>query len=234
VTTDIAGNLHRVRERIEKALDRSGRPGAEVVLVAVTKTLPVETVSRAIAAGQLEFGENRIQEAEGKIPHLAGTAPVRWHLIGHLQSNKARRAAELFDMIHSVDSAKLAGRLDQACAALGKVLPVLLQVDLGEEETKFGVSRAGLRDLARALSECRSLKLNGLMTIPPFLEDPEQVRPFFRELRRLRDSLEQERPGCLGDGHLSMGMTHDLEAAILEGATIVRVGTAIFGERAHG
>jgi len=233
-TTEIAANLERVRERIEQTLAKCGRPGGSVLLVAVSKTFPAEAIAAAAHVGQADFGENRVQEAEVKIPRLRDTPSLRWHLVGHLQSNKARRAAELFDVIHSLDSLKLARRLDQACAELGRTLSVLLQVDLGEEETKFGADRNEVGELVGSIATLEHLRLDGLMTIPPFLEDPEEVRPYFAQLRVLRDSLEESRPGCLGLRHLSMGMSHDLEAAIVEGATIVRVGTAIFGERAYG
>jgi pyridoxal phosphate enzyme (YggS family) len=228
---EIAANLSRIREKIAEASLRCGRSPDEVTLIAVTKTVPPETVREAIAAGHLRFGENRVQEAEDKIGRLRDAADLQWHLIGHLQSNKAKRAAELFDWIHSLDSLKLAQKLDQACAPLGKRLPVLLQVDLGEEETKFGAARDQAREIVGAVSELQWLRLEGLMSIPPFFENPERVRPFFAELRELRDALEAESPGCLGVGHLSMGMTNDFDVAIQEGATMVRIGTAIFGER---
>jgi len=234
VDSETAVNLRQIRRRIDEALLECGRPAGDAILVAVTKTFPADVISRAIAAGHQDFGENRVQEAEEKIPRLADAPRLRWHLVGHLQSNKARRAAELFDVIHSVDSVKLAQKLDRACLDLGKRLSVLIQVDLGQEESKSGVSRAMIRETVSALSGFKNLALNGLMTIPPFFEDPEDVRPFFTELRTLRDSLEAERPGCLGDRHLSMGMSHDFHIAIQEGATMVRIGTAIFGERGGG
>ena len=230
---DIATNLQRLRDRIADTCSRCGRSAGDVTLLAVSKTFPVETVARAVAAGQLDFGENRVQEAEGKILRLRPMPGLRWHLVGHLQSNKARLAAELFDCIHSVDSVRLAGRLDQACEALDKSISVLLQVDLGEEETKFGAARGEVRDIVAAVSGMRRLKLDGLMTIPPFFDEAEKVRPFFSELYRIRSTLEAEQPGCLGRGHLSMGMSQDFEVAIEEGATIIRIGTAIFGERSH-
>jgi len=228
---EIAANLNRIREKIAEAALRCGRSPECVTLIAVTKTVPPETVREAIAAGHLRFGENRVREAEDKIGRLRDAAGLQWHLIGHLQSNKARRAAELFDWIHSVDGLKLAQKLDQACASLEKRLPVLLQVDLGEEDTKFGAARDEVREIVGGFSELQCLKLEGLMSIPPFFEDPERARPFFAELRELRDALQAESPGCLGGGHLSMGMTNDFDVAIREGATMVRVGTAIFGER---
>jgi pyridoxal phosphate enzyme (YggS family) len=151
--------------------------------------------------------------------------------VGHLQSNKARRAAELFDVVHSLDSVRTAGRLCQTCRDLDKSLSVLVQVDLGREKTKFGVLPDEVLPLVAAISGMEGLKLNGLMTLPPFFDDPERARPYFRQLRELRDRLELQEPGCLGLQHLSMGMSNDFEVAISEGATIVRVGTAIFGER---
>ncbi len=179
----------------------------------------------------LRFGENRVQEAESKILHFRPISKLEWHLVGHLQSNKAKRAAELFDVIHSVDSLKLADRLSQACEELGKVLSVLIQVDLGGEVTKFGAEPAAIMEIAGAASELKGIRIDGLMTIPPFFEDPDLSRPYFARLRELRDKLESEMPGCLGQKHLSMGMSHDFEAAIQEGASIVRIGTAIFGTR---
>ncbi len=230
---DIGNNIHSVRERIAKAAARCGRSEAEIALLAITKTVHEESLSQAIAAGIRRFGENRVQEAEGKILHFRADPELEWHLVGHLQSNKAGRAADLFHVIHSVDSARLAARLDQACMESGRVLSVLIQVDLGGEETKFGAPAPQIGDLAEAVSNLKHLRLDGLMTIPPFFDDPDKARPYFARLRQIRESLESEKPGCLGRRHLSMGMSHDFEAAILEGATIVRVGTAIFGARPH-
>ena len=178
-----------------------------------------------------KFGENRVQEAEGKIPYFRDILKLEWHLVGHLQSNKTRRAAELFDVIHSIDSVKLASRLNQASLEIGKTLSVLLQVDLAGEETKFGADPVQIREIVEAISGFTGIRLDGLMTIPPFFEDPEQARPYFAKLRELREMLESEQPGCLGLRHLSMGMSNDFEAAIREGATIIRIGTAIFGSR---
>jgi pyridoxal phosphate enzyme (YggS family) len=184
-----------------------------------------------VDAGHLRFGENRVQEAEAKIHALRNTPGIEWHLVGHLQSNKARRAAELFDVVHSLDTEGLAEKLSEACARAGRRLTVLLQLDLGNEMTKFGAEPDQARRIIAAVSRLQGLKLDGLMTLPPFFEDQERVRPFFARLRKLRDVLETEQPGCLGRGHLSMGMSHDFEVAIQEGATIVRIGTAIFGSR---
>jgi hypothetical protein len=223
--------VRRVRERIEKAARRGDRLPAEITLLAVSKTHPVAAIQTAINAGLTEFGENRVQEAEEKIPSLDRDS-VRWHLIGHLQSNKARRAVELFDVIHSLDSASLAHRLDRICQDVNREsLPVLIQVDLGHEVTKSGVDAGSIRGLIAEIGQCSRLRLTGLMTLPPWFEEVERVRPYFRRLRELRDELRAE--GAFKDrpGELSMGMTHDFEVAIEEGATIVRVGTAIFGER---
>jgi pyridoxal phosphate enzyme (YggS family) len=229
--SDIRSNLERVRRRIEQAAVACGRSASEVALVAIGKTFPPEALAEAVAAGQLRLGENRVQEAEAKIRRLSSGPRIEWHLVGHLQTNKARRAAELFDVIHSVDSLKLAAKLDAAAMELGRKLSVLVQVELGGEATKSGVDRAGLEALVDGFAEFCALRLDGLMTLPPFSDDPEHARPYFRELRELRDRLEDRRPNCLGQRHLSMGMSHDFESAIAEGATLVRVGTAIFGAR---
>lgn len=227
----LRARLQEVRARIDAAALRSNRRPEDITLVAVSKTHPAEIIREAIAAGAADLGENRVQEAESKIPEV-GRHAARWHLIGHLQSNKARRAVELFDVIHSLDSVALAQRLDRMCVELSRQeLPVLIQVDLGREATKSGVEEAEVLQVVEALNQCERLRLAGLMTLPPYFETAEQVRPFFRKLRELRDELSSR--GAFGDlpGQLSMGMTHDYEIAIEEGATIVRVGTAIFGAR---
>jgi PLP dependent protein len=231
--SEIAQNLQRIRERIAGAALACGRSPLEITLLAISKTFPIEAVTQAIEAGQHHFGENRVQEAEAKIPAFRADSRLSWHLVGHLQSNKVRRAAELFDTIHSLDSIKLAMKLSEAGLARGRPISVLLEVKLGEEETKSGTARREVRDIVSAARGLPGLRLNGLMTIPPFFDDPEQTRPFFAELRQLKDTLEREHPGCLGEQHLSMGMSHDFEVAICEGATILRIGTAIFGERRH-
>lgn len=223
--------LERVHERMAEAASRANRQPGDVKLVAVSKTHPVEIIREAIAAGVTDLGENRVQEAEAKIPEV-GRQAARWHLIGHLQSNKARRAVELFDVIHSLDSAALARRLDRACGEAGRQeLPVLIQIDLGQEATKSGAAEREVPEIIDAIRQSPGLRLTGLMTLPPYFDDPEQARPFFRRLRELRDELRAQ--GVFGDtsGELSMGMTHDYEVAIEEGATMVRVGTAIFGAR---
>lgn len=229
----IERNIRSVQNRIIDAAAASGRSPEEITLLAISKTFPVESISRAAAAGLSRFGENRVQEAEKKILHFRERFDFEWHLVGHLQTNKARRAAELFDCIHSLDSMRLAEKLNQVCLETGKKLSVLLQVDLGREETKFGAGQESVREIMEALSLHEGLRLDGMMTIPPFFEDPEQVRPYFVRLRELRDALESEQPGCLGRRHLSMGMSHDFETAIREGATIVRIGTSIFGSRPY-
>jgi PLP dependent protein len=229
--TGLVARIEDVRGKIAAAATRCQRSPEAITLVAVSKTHPADSVREAIAAGVADFGENRVQEAESKIPEVGRNA-ARWHLIGHLQSNKARRAVELFDVIHSLDSVSLARRLDRVCEELDrKELPVLIQVDLGHEATKAGIEETAVRELAEAVRECARLNLIGLMTLPPFFDDPEKVHPYFRRLRKLRDELRAE--GLFGDsqGELSMGMTHDYEVAIEEGATMVRVGTAIFGAR---
>ena len=226
-----AERVASVRERIATCAAAAGRSPAEITLVAVTKTHPAPVVREAIATGLLDLGENRIQEADRKIAEVASDR-ARWHLIGHLQSNKARRAVALFHIIQSLDSVDLARRLDRICKEEGRPdLPVLIQVHLGDEASKSGVDEAGLEELADVTASCEHLQLKGLMSVPPFFDDVEMVRPFFRKLRGLRDGLQLK--GCFGDrpGALSMGMTHDFEIAIAEGATIVRIGTAIFGER---
>lgn len=227
----LALRLADVRSRLAAATQKSGRQPGEVRLIAISKTHPASIIRQACQLGATDFGENRVQEAEDKIAEI-GRETVRWHLVGHLQANKARRAVGLFDVIHSLDTVDLARRLDRLCAEEGRTsLPVLIQVDLGHEETKSGVDESELTDMVESLGPLTHLKLIGLMTLPPFFDDPEQSRPFFRRLRKLRDELKQR--GAFGDqaGELSMGMTHDFEVAIEEGATMVRIGTAIFGER---
>lgn len=227
----IADRVAAVRERIARAAERAARRPGDVTLVAVTKTHPPEAVRAAFAAGVREFGENRVQEAEPKIAATADLAPLglRWHLVGHLQSNKARRAAACFEVVQSVDSLDLAERLSRIGALNSRPVRALVQVDLAAEVTKFGLPEAELLPLLEALRGKEGLRVEGLMVLPPYLEDPDETRPYFRRLRSLRDQARAA--GLLEGGELSMGMSHDLEAAVEEGATIVRVGTAIFGER---
>ena len=227
----LAARLAGIRARISAAAERCGRKPEEVTLIAISKTHPAGSIKRLIELGGADVGENRVQEADAKIAEI-GRDRVRWHLVGHLQANKARRAVNLFDLIHSLDSAELAQRLDRICVEEQRdSLSVLIQVDLGHEETKSGVDESELTHLVESLGPLNRLSLAGLMTLPPFFDNPEQSRPFFRRLRELRDELKQR--GAFGDrtGELSMGMTHDFEVAIEEGATMVRVGTAIFGAR---
>lgn len=230
----LKARLEAVRERISGACRRADRAEADVSLVAVSKTVPVERILTAIEAGVEILGENRIQEAAEKIPELERISRergVKWHMIGHLQSNKARRAVELFDCIESVDSLKLAARLDAIAGETGRVMPVLLEVNLGGEESKSGIDAGEALQVCEQIARMPNLSLLGLMTVPPFLEDLEEVRPFFRRLKALRD--EAVAAGVVGPQfkELSMGMSHDFEVAIEEGATLVRIGTAIFGAR---
>jgi len=228
---DLLARLGAVRKRVEIAAQRSNRATNEMTLIAISKTHPSETLRAAIDSGISDLGENRVQEAEAKIVELGRNA-ARWHLVGHLQENKARRAVNLFDIIHSLDSVSLAERLDRLCETEGRdQLPVLVQVNLGGEESKTGVYRADVPALLDALAECQRLRLIGLMTLPPYFENAEAGRPFFKTLRELRDQLLAEGRFGSGKGELSMGMSHDFEIAIEEGATMIRVGTAIFGER---
>jgi pyridoxal phosphate enzyme (YggS family) len=220
----LAENLSSIKGRIAAAAVRCGREPASIKLIAVSKTHPAETLREAMAAGISVFGENKVQEAVGKIVEI-GREGIEWHLIGHLQSNKARKAVQLFDVIHSVDSIDIAQRLDRICVEEGRErLEVLVQVDLAGEETKSGIPEPDLPELIGSLKSCERLKLIGLMVLPPFFDEPEATRPFFKRLREIRDRLI---PG----GELSMGMSHDFEVAIEERATMVRVGTALFGER---
>jgi hypothetical protein len=225
----IADNLAKVKERIEAAARRAGRRPDTVRLVAVSKTVDPTRIREAVEAGVDSLGENYIQEAQKKIPELGHG--VSWHFIGHLQSNKAKIAARLFDFIHSVDSRKLAEELSRAAQQEKKVLPVLLQVNMAGEESKFGTTEAGALDLLRQISPLQGISVKGLMTMPPFFDAPEESRPYFRELRRLAESIARSSIPGISMGELSMGMSGDYEVAIEEGATLIRVGTAIFGPR---
>jgi hypothetical protein len=219
-------NIEEVRKRLEAAARRGGRDPAAVKLVAVSKTVDVARIREALAAGHKIFGENYLQEARSKIETLGEVAS--WHFIGHLQSNKAKAAVELFHLIHSVDRLKLAQALDAAAAQMGKVQEILIQVNLAGEESKSGISPEAAPELLREITRLPHLRVVGLMTMPPFLA-PEAVRPYFRALRELRDRLLNLDLGPLPE--LSMGMSGDFEVAVEEGATLVRVGTAIFGQR---
>src|ERR1700730_16173475 len=226
--SSIAANLERLYERVARAAQQAGRSADEITLVAVSKTFGAEAIRAAYEAGLRHFGESRVQEWGSKQPQLTDLEAT-WHLIGHLQSNKARRAVHLFDRADSVDSLALAQKLDSAAADEGKRLPILIEVRLGDEATKSGVAESDLHSLAEAVVALPHLDLQGLMTIPPFFPEAERLRPYFRNLRELRDRLSSAlaRPLPL----LSMGMSHDFDVAIEEGSTEIRVGTAIFGER---
>lgn len=223
--------IDEVRRKIAAAAQKSGRDPETITLVAVSKTHTASVVREAINLGLSDFGESRVQEAEDKIVAI-GRSAARWHLIGHLQANKVRRAVKIFDVIHSLDSISLAQRLERACIESGREeLQVLIQVDLAGEATKSGIAATELPALAKLVNSCSRLKLIGLMLVPPYFEDPEDVRPFFRRLKNLRDELQALGLFAQNSGELSMGMTHDFEVAIAAGATMLRVGTAIFGER---
>ena len=224
----IGMNIERVQERIRAAAARAERKADEVTLVAVSKKFSVEAIRAAYAAGIRHFGESRVQEWEGKRPELADFS-AWWHFIGHLQSNKAKRAVQLFDRVDSVNSVELARKLNDAAAEQNKRLPVLIEVKLGSETSKSGAKEADVPGLGESILTMANLELMGLMTIPPYFEEAWQGRPFFRQLRELRDDLAERMDWPLGV--LSMGMSHDFEIAIEEGATEIRVGTAIFGER---
>jgi pyridoxal phosphate enzyme (YggS family) len=228
--TTIRENLQQVRQKIEGAAQRASRKPQEIVLIGVSKTHPAESIREAYDAGLRQFGENRVQEWEGKLPGVADLHAT-WHLIGHLQSNKAARAAKAFHSIDSVEDWSLAQRLDRAQAekGTGEKLRVLIEVHMGGEETKSGVSEAEMPELAERVLTLAHVDLAGLMCIPPFRENPDEVRPFFAALRKLKNQLESRLGQALPT--LSMGMSHDFEAAILEGSTEVRIGTAIFGTR---
>lgn len=227
----VADNLEYVRAAIAQAADRAGRSAQDITLVAVSKTVPIELVRMAYNLGVINFGENRVQDA---LPKIAAFHPpqVRWHMIGHLQSNKAGKVAGAFATVHSVDSLRLAQILDRYAGEKGVQLPVLLQVNVSGEASKEGMSPGGTLDVARQIAALPHLKVEGLMTIAPLAQNPEDARPVFRQLRLLRDHMRNEIPQCDWQ-HLSMGMTDDYRVAIEEGATIVRIGRAIFGERVN-
>lgn len=227
----MSGRFANVRQRVEDAARRCNRSTDEITLVAISKTHPAETLRAALDLGITDLGENRVQEAEAKIVEL-GREAARWHLVGHLQSNKTRRAVQLFDVIHSLDSPELAQRLDRLCSEEGREnLPVLIQINFGGEKSKTGIDPRGLPQLLEATAACQRLRLIGLMTLPPYFENAECGRPFFKALREVRDQMKVEGRFGDGPGELSMGMSHDFEIAIEEGATILRIGSAIFGER---
>jgi len=226
----IASNLADIRARVASAAQSAGRDPSSVRLIAVSKTFPIDAVREAYAAGQREFGENRVQEGLQKIDGSADLS-IRWHLLGHLQTNKARKAASAFAVIQSVDSVELLNKLDRGAVDDGRTPELLIQVDLAGEATKFGAPPAEVPRLLEAAAACRAARVVGLMTLPPLPDTPEDARRWFRQLRELRDGwLASGVPAALLR-ELSMGMSGDFEVAIQEGATIVRVGTAIFGER---
>ena len=224
----IAKNLEGLRERVARAAGRAGRRAEEITIIAVSKTFPAGAIRAAYETGMRNFGENRVQEWESKQGKLEDL-DARWHLIGHLQSNKARRAVHLFDCVDSVDSLDLARKLNDAASGEGKRLPILVEVRLSDEPTKSGAAGPELPALVEGISALTQLDLQGLMTVPPYFDEPQRVRSYFRRLRELRDQLNRRLGRSLP--RLSMGMSHDFEVAIEEGATEIRVGTALFGER---
>jgi len=227
--TEISQDLEEIDRRIQEAARGAGRDPAAVRLVAVTKTVTLDRLQEAVAAGHTLFGENYVQEAKRKIAALG--SGLTWHFIGHLQSNKAKAAVEFFDLIHSVDRLRLARALEQAAARQDKIQKILLQVNLAGEASKSGTTPEAARDLLSEISRMPHLEVVGLMTMPPWFDEPEKVRPYFRALRELRDRL-RDMQLVVGDlPELSMGMTGDFEVAVAEGATLVRIGTAIFGAR---
>src|SRR5438309_5526367 len=229
----VAENIAAIRERVARAAARAGRSPGSITLMAVSKTVEPERIREAYAAGLRVFGENRVQEFAGKAEALADLVEAEWRLIGHLQSNKAKKAAELFHAVDSVDSLRLAERLNESAEQLGKKLTALIEIKVGQEESKAGIplDSPELENLLRAAPRLESLQIRGLMTVPPFTEDPERARPYFRTLRELRDQIAARKLPAIQMDELSMGMSHDFEVAIEEGSTCVRVGTAIFGTR---
>ncbi len=229
----IADNTARVRERIAAAARGAGRNADEITLMAVSKTFGVERIRGAHAAGLRVFGENRVQEFAGKADALRDLRDVEWHLIGHLQTNKATKAAELFDAVDSVDSVRMAEKLNASAEGAGKTLSVLIEINVGGEQAKSGVAPGSdeLEQILLGAPRWGNLNIGGLMTVPPYNEDPEGSRAYFRQIRQIRDRIAASNLPQIGTAVLSMGMSHDFEVAIEEGATCVRVGTAIFGER---
>jgi PLP dependent protein len=229
----IAENIAAVCERVDQCALRAGRHSGDVALMAVSKTHPPELIREAYASGVRLFGENRVQEFASKAGALADLVEADWHMIGHLQTNKAARAAELFGAVDSVDSVKLAEKLDAAARVLGKKLSVLIEINVGAEAAKSGVppDSGELEALLLSAPRLEGLEFRGLMTVPPYTADPEEARTYFRKLRELRDTIAARKLPVLRTDELSMGMSHDFEIAIEEGSTCVRVGTAIFGER---
>jgi len=229
----IPENIAAVRQRIAATARRAGRRPEDIALMAVSKTHPAESIREAYAAGLRLFGENRVQEFSGKASAVSNLSGAEWHMIGHLQTNKAGKTAELFSAVDSVDSLKLAEKLDAAARALNKKLSVLIEINIGGEAAKSGVARDSpcLEDLLLSAPRFEALEFRGLMTVPPFADDPEEARPYFRKLRELHDAIAARKLAAIHMDVLSMGMSHDFEIAIEEGSNYVRVGTAIFGER---
>jgi pyridoxal phosphate enzyme (YggS family) len=229
----ISANIASIQQRITDAVTRAGRKPHSIVLMAVTKTQPVELSREAYSAGLRVFGENRVQEFSGKAEALQDLQSAEWHMIGHLQTNKASKAVGLFTAIDSVDSVKLAEKLNEAARSLNIKLAVLIEVNVGGETAKNGIAQDSpeLENLLLAAPRLEALEFRGLMTVPPFTDDPEDARPYFRKLRELRDRIAARRLPAVAVDQLSMGMSHDFEVAIEEGSTCVRIGTAIFGER---
>ena len=230
----IAENIAQVRERIAAAARRAGRNADEITLMGVSKTFPVESIREAYAAGLRVFGENRVQEFAGKADALRDLPDAEWHLIGHLQTNKAAKATELFDAVDSVDSMRMAEKLNAFAESAGKTLSVLIEIKVGGEQAKSGIAPGSdeLEEILRGAPRWGNLEIRGLMTVPPYTENPEGSRAYFRQLRQIRDSITARALPKIGAAVLSMGMSHDFEVAIEEKSTCVRVGTAIFGERA--
>jgi PLP dependent protein len=227
---NLKSKLHSVKERIRKAALAAGRDPESVRLVAVSKAKPVALIREAIAAGVTVIGENYVQEARDKFSELRHL-PVSWHFIGHLQTNKVKYIIPMFDLIHSVDSVKLAIEIDKQARKINKIQNILIQVNIGEELSKSGISPQDARALAEAIAPLAHVRVQGLMALPPFFDDPEKAAPYFKALRLLRDEIQNSGPASVSLNELSMGMTGDFEAAIAEGATLVRIGTALFGER---
>jgi PLP dependent protein len=229
----ILENIATIQERIAAAARRTGRRPDEIALMAVSKTHSPERIREAYAASQRLFGENRIQEFATKLDQLTDLPDAQWQMIGHVQTNKAAKAAELFHAVNSVDSLKLAEKLNAAARSLGKKLEILIEINVGGEAAKNGIApnSPALDELLQAAPQLQALKIRGLMTVPPYTEDPEGARPYFRQLRQLRDTIADHNLPAIAMTELSMGMSHDFEVAIEEGSTCVRIGTAIFGER---
>jgi len=230
----IAENIALVRERIAAATRRASRNPSEIMLMGVSKTVTIERIREAYTAGLRFFGENRVQEFSAKETALRGLPDIEWHLIGHLQTNKAAKAAELFDAVDSVDSVRMAEKLNASSGNMGKILSVLIEINVGGEQAKSGLAPDAdeLEQILQGAPRWSNLQIHGLMTVPPYTEDPEGSRPYFRRLRQIRDRIAARSLPNIGMAVLSMGMSHDFEVAIEEGATWVRVGTAIFGGRA--